>query len=201
MTRDLSPAHTNSRIAPRPNSLLMFAKSNGRFLSAKATLISGLQANASPRAAWAASDSGISTQVTDVHRVVRVVRATQLMGQSLVASVGRTSCGTALVLQVVSVEAEAPEPLLVLQHGQIPAVDTASAFAVAIAHAIPVAAAAQSRAGTHRSGLPSRPGTSRTSPTIGVDLSSESSRRRGSLLLCCPYRVPPYLSLIKSTAQ
>ena len=49
-----SPAGINSRSAPRPNSFVMFAKSNGRFLSANAILMSGLQAYASPLAACGA---------------------------------------------------------------------------------------------------------------------------------------------------
>ena len=52
-------------------------------------------------------NAGIATLVTDVHGVVRVVRTTEFVWRTLIGPNGERVRGSALVLQVVTVEPEA----------------------------------------------------------------------------------------------
>jgi len=62
----------------------------------------------------------VTTLVTDVHGVVRIVRTTEFVWRALVRPDGEHVRGSALVLQVVAVEPESAPRVLVEEHGEIP---------------------------------------------------------------------------------
>src|SRR5665647_2512824 len=70
------------------------------------------------------SDTCVSTLVADVHCVVWIVWTTEFVWETFVALVGQNVCGTALVLKVVSEEAETAPCFLVQVHGEVPARET-----------------------------------------------------------------------------